>query len=160
MSPETQTIAISFANDHVAILHYVTHDRRAGWRRLATKENIEAEIAKSAWPAECVLPVKSWRFIDVSEIPTDRTYRNAWTDVDRKLGHDLPKAREIHREHLRRKRGPILAQLDVDFMRASERGDAQEMEKVVRQKQYFRDITKDQRIDAAASIEDLKKVSF
>src|SRR3989304_5450627 len=85
--------------------------RSMAWSRLATRGTGDAEIARASvsFDPEQV-PVVSWRFVEESEVPTDRTYRNAWRGTGR-MGHDMAHARELHRNLLREARGPRLAAL-------------------------------------------------
>jgi len=115
-------------------------------------------------PAECVA---KWapehraeitgeiREIARSEVPTDRTFRNAWK-AD--LTVDMPKAREIHRDTLRALRAPKLAALDVEYQIADERGDAAAKAAVAVRKQALRDVTDDPAINAATTPAALKRV--
>jgi hypothetical protein len=62
---------------------------------------------------------------------------------------DMAKAIEIQRNRIRALREPLLAVLDVEFMRAVERGDQAEQARVVAEKQRLRDLTNDPRLTAA-----------
>ena len=111
----------------------------------------DAEIEQRAWdklPAEAITP----RWADASEIPVDRTFRNAWKDGGAKVEHDLGKCREITKARLRTERAPLLAALDVEFMRALEEGKP--TAGIVAQKNALRDVTK--QADTAQDIESLK----
>lgn len=70
-------------------------------------------------------------------IPTDRTFRNA---LKHDLTHDKQKCVDITNNRLRAERAPLLADLDVKFIRAQESG--QETASIVAEKQRLRDITK------------------
>lgn len=94
--------------------------------------------------------------IDKSEIPADRTFRNAWTLNGKTIAHDMNKARDIHRARLRAARAPKLAKLDVDYQRADERGDMDAKQAVAAQKQALRDLPNDPAIDKAKTPEKLK----
>ena len=96
------------------------------------------------------------RIISVSEIPADRTFRNAWTDTG-VIGHDMGKCREIVRDAIRRARTVKLAALDVEFMRAVEAGDAAKQRDVAARKQALRDAPADPAIDAASTPQELKR---
>lgn len=71
---------------------------------------------------------------------------------------NMEKAREIHREYLRFLRMPLLAQLDVAFMRAVESGDQDKIAEISLKKQQLRDITDDSMIESAETPEELKLV--
>jgi hypothetical protein len=156
MTVPTIAVLVTRADGGVTVLHFVTEDRRAGWTRLATREAVDEEIARSHWaPGEEPL---SWRFADTDDVPTDRTYRDAWMDRGQGLGigHDMTKARALHRDHLRRLRAPILAELDAEYLRADEDNDNQKKQAVRDRKRALRDVTADPAIDAAATVEQLK----
>lgn len=70
-------------------------------------------------------------------IPTDRTFRNA---LKHDLTHDKQKCVDITNNRLRAERAPLLAELDVQFIRAQEAGN--DTAAIVSEKQRLRDITK------------------
>lgn len=114
----------------------------------------EAEAEERAWnklPSDAINP----RFVNETEIPSDRTFRNAWKSD---LTVDMPKAREIHKNRLREMRAPLLAALDTQYMRADEAGDVATKAAVAAKKQALRDVTAVPAIDAATTPEELKTV--
>lgn len=94
-------------------------------------------------------------FVDESDIPQDRTFRDAWTHDGRGITHDMDKCREIHKDRLRQLRAPQLAALDVEYQRADERQDIAAKQRISAQKQALRDVTKDPRIASAVGPSDL-----
>ena len=70
-------------------------------------------------------------------IPTDRTFRNA---LKHDLTHDKQKCIDITNDRLRRERAPLLAELDVQVIRAQETGA--ETSSLIAEKNRLRDITK------------------
>jgi hypothetical protein len=82
----------------------------------------------------------SHREIDDFELSQDRYFRNAWMD-NGKLDIDPVKALEIKKEKLRALRKPKLEELDVEFMRAVELGDAILQSYIAKKKQILRDVT-------------------
>ena len=87
-------------------------------------------------------------------LPTDRTFRNAWVYGDAEVVEvDMPKAREILKGNLRRERQPLLEALDVEYMKAMERGE--DTTAIVAQKVALRDITADARIASATTPDQL-----
>jgi hypothetical protein len=78
-----------------------------------------------------------YRIINDSEVPTDRTFRNAWKGD---LTVDMPKAVEITKDRLRAERAPLLEAQDVAFQRAMETGDSTAA--IVAEKNRLRDVTK------------------
>ena len=87
-------------------------------------------------------------------LPTDRTFRNAWVFGDADVVEvDMPKAQEIFKDDLRRERQPLLEALDVEYMKAMERGE--DTTAIVAQKVALRDITDDARIASATTPDQL-----
>ena len=68
----------------------------------------------------------------------------------------MTKAVEIKKEMVRQERAPLLAQLDVEFMRAVEAGDTAKQAEIATKKQALRDATKDPIILNATTPEELK----
>lgn len=124
----------------------------------ATAEWAEQEEAFLSRIIKKVLPEEATnvRVIEPSEIPTDRTFRNAWKDEGGSITVDMPQAREIHRDYLRKLREPKLAALDIEYMRALETGNIAEQERIAAEKQLLRDATAFPAIDAATTPEELK----
>lgn len=69
---------------------------------------------------------------------------------------NMDKAREIRKDQLRAIRAPLLADLDVKFMRAIESQDTELQAQIAAQKQELRDVTKDPAIAEATTIAELK----
>ena len=105
-------------------------------------ENIYAQLPPTAI---------SVREVDESDIPTDRTFRNAWEDNDG-IKVNVPKAKDITKNRLRAERKPLLEAQDILFQRALEIGAS--TAEIVKEKQRLRDITK--QVDALASLDELK----
>jgi hypothetical protein len=76
------------------------------------------------------------RIVDDHEIPTDRTFRNA---LKNDLTFDIDKCVEITKDRLRAEREPLLAELDVEYMRSLEQGKP--TTDIAAEKQRLRDIT-------------------
>jgi hypothetical protein len=97
--------------------------------------------------------------IDDMAIPLSREFRDAWAIRDGRIETDMPKARDIHRDRLRREREPLLQKLDVDEMRAGEiadeAGQASAIREAQSQKQSLRDVTGHPKIEAASTPEEL-----
>jgi hypothetical protein len=90
--------------------------------------------------------------------PDDRTFRNAWVFSGAEIVVDMTKAREIHRNALRRMREPKLASLDVEYLNALETNDTAKMSMISAKKQALRDVTNDPKISAAKTPDELKQV--
>ena len=69
---------------------------------------------------------------------------------------NLTKAKEIAKDNLRAERAPVLAALDVQFMRAVESGNTELQTSIATQKQALRDITADESITGATDVNGLK----
>lgn len=91
--------------------------------------SVEHEIAK--WGDKD--NVVSFREIQEEHLPSDRTFRNAWTDdfPTETVDVDMDKAKDIHMDRIRKLRNQKLKELDIETMKGI---DVQE------QKQILRDI--------------------
>ena len=69
---------------------------------------------------------------------------------------DMTKAKEIAKDNLRAERAPVLASLDVQFMRAVESGNTELQTAIAAQKQALRDITANESIVNAEDADTLK----
>lgn len=108
-------------------------------------------------PEETRSKIVSHRKCVRADIPGDRYFRGAWIDAG-KIDVDMPKAREIHKDRLRRERAPLLDALDTEYMRADELGDIELKAEIAAKKQALRDITDDPAIESAKTPEELKAV--
>ena len=69
---------------------------------------------------------------------------------------NLTKAKDIAKNNLRTERAPVLASLDVQFMRAVESGNTSLQTAIAEQKQELRDITIHSSITGANDVATLK----
>ena len=69
---------------------------------------------------------------------------------------NLTKAKDIAKNNLRTERAPVLASLDVTFMRAVESGNTSLQTTIAEQKQELRDITTHSSITGAGDVATLK----
>jgi hypothetical protein len=69
---------------------------------------------------------------------------------------NINKAKDIAKDNLRTERTPVLASLDVAFMRAVESGNTSLQTAIVEQKQELRDITSHTSITGASNVDSLK----
>lgn len=166
MSPDVVTVAVSRADGGITILRVIQreYDVEGKVRKQydVTPGYVESIIAQYVNDRHWVGPVAPvrWEFVpnDYVDLNTDRTFRNAWKHGPGQPDVDMPKAREIQRNRLRRMRAPLLEQLDTEYMRADEAGNQQEKLRIAQRKQALRDVTIDPRIDAAKTPEELKAV--
>lgn len=129
----------------------IAYDRPDGGVSIVTRLNGDLSLTGRDIPPDAT----NVRLIDPSDIPADRTFRNAWTTIGGNVEHDMEKCREITKERLRAERAPKLAALDVEYIRATEEGKPTAA--IVAQKQVLRDITN--LADDAADLEALKALS-
>jgi len=97
---------------------------------------------------------EEYKIVDESEIPTDRTFRNAW-NFD--LKEDIPKSKEIWKEKIRQDRKPMLESLDVDYQRADEDKDEVKKADIIKEKNRLRDIT--DLIDKCKTTKQIKSIT-
>jgi hypothetical protein len=101
-----------------------------------------------------------YKIVSVSEVPSDRSFRNAWEIQGEKIAVNMTKAVEIQQDRLRVERQPLLESLDVAFMKALEAGDAKMREDIVARKQALRDVTNHPALLLAKTPEELKGVTI
>jgi hypothetical protein len=94
---------------------------------------------------------KPYKIVEDSDIPSDRTFRNAWENYE-EINVNFSKARTITKERLRQERKPLLEEQDILFIRAVE--NSQDKSEIVTEKQRLRDIT--QLADSATTLDELK----
>jgi len=174
--PDVVTVAVSRVDGGLTIMRVITTeyrptsseekaaglgDRVANWTREPTPAYIDSIIAKHAWTGG--LQATTWRIVpdDIVDEATDHTFRDAWKDDGgRKPAVDMPKAREIQRERLRRLRDPLLTALDLEYLQADERGDQQQKKLIAEQKQALRDVTTHPEIENATTPDELKQAGM
>lgn len=93
----------------------------------------------------------SYRIVNDDEVPSDRTFRNAWKDD---LTVDMPKAKDITKARLRAERAPLLEAQDVAFQRALEAGSG--TASIIAEKTRLRDLPS--LVDTMSTLEQLKAV--
>ena len=95
-------------------------------------------------------------------IPSDRKYREAWAfpTSGKAIIVDMPKARDIQRDHIRRDRKKQFPDLDAQWMIASELNDESKKEEIKLKKQKLRDAPADPRIEATTTPEELTKLTL
>ena len=112
---------------------------------------IEVEKWSRLHPGQYV----SHRLMLRDEALPDRSFRNAWIDNGGKIEHDMGKAQELVRDQLRAARAPKLEALDVEFLRAAESQNADQLNAIAAKKQALRDITADPSIINAKTVKGL-----
>jgi hypothetical protein len=165
-------IAIAMSDGTVAVMSFITSgrgnalphggtwsDAPGHWERAPTDENIFQEISRTFISG--AQPV-SYRLLKDDEAPQDRSFRDAWVDRGSGIEHDMPKARNIHLDRLRRQRAVELEALDRDWMRANGQGSPAEAMQIEARRQRWRDmpVTVAGALTAAQTIDELKAVIF
>lgn len=171
--PKSIYVAISRSDGSLSIMAYLVmarghvlpkggawlNEKTGIWTRRATDELIAEEVQKACDSTPEHGAAVSWRVVKPGEVPADRTYRDALTDDGKKIQHDMPRAREVHRQHIRKRRATVLRELDGQWMRATGRGNAAEAKRIEGERQKWRDMPADARIEAAQTVEELKKLT-
>jgi hypothetical protein len=128
-----------------------------------TEEDFIERVKATAVPAGAA----DIRVVDSADIPTDAygpdehgvlrcgAFRDA---LKPDLTFDLPKAREVQRNRMRAARAPLLAVLDVEYMRADEAGDTALKALIAEEKRLLRDVTVVPELEATKSVEEIKAV--
>jgi len=115
---------------------------------MQTAGNPSAEVLRWSQDQIDAVNVNGIKEIDKSAIPNDRTFRSAWKPD---LAVDMDKARDIHRDKLRKLRTTKLEALDVELSRNPSKFD-----EIDAKRQALRDVTADPAIDAAKTPAELK----
>jgi len=89
-------------------------------------------------------------------VPTDRTFRGAWSFNGDAVDVDMAAAKDIWRDKIRQARTEPLEALDTAFMKALETGA--DTTQITADKQALRDAPTDAAIDAATTPEELAAV--
>lgn len=107
-------IAIQIENKPLSIMSFLTKVKKYNGSEIyvediePTPENIESEIKKAFGDVQTF-----WKIIDESNMPTDRTYRNAWVISGDSIVVDDEKSRNIEMGRLREKRDDLLTESDI-----------------------------------------------
>ena len=95
--------------------------------------------------------------VENDSLPNEHNdFFNAWELNGTIVTVSLAKAKDIAKDNLRKERTPVLASLDVQFMRAVETGNTSLQTAIAEQKQELRDITTHTSIVGASDVDSLK----
>jgi hypothetical protein len=163
-SPDIKTVAVSRVDGGVTVLRVIENeygpDGEIRKHHEVTQDYVERLIAKYNWQGP-LAPV-SWEFVpnDYIDDNTDTSYRNAWkhNKGGKKPDHDMVKARELQRIHLRKARFVEFCRLDNEYRIADEAGDVKAKREIGALRQKFRDVTAHPNIEAAQTVDELKKL--
>lgn len=118
--------------------------------------DVDAEIEKIA-ESDPTLTFKFKGKLSETGVAINYFYGALVVDEDNNLAYDMVKARNIWRDILRRLRDPKLTALDLAYQRADEVGDTELKAQIVANKNILRDCTEDPAIEAATSLNDLRR---
>lgn len=118
--------------------------------------DVDAEVEKIS-ASDPTLTFKFKGKLSETGIAINFFYGALAVDKDNNLAYDMVKARDIWRGILRRLREPKLVELDLAYQRADEIGDAALKADIVAKKNILRDCTDDPDIEAATSLNDLRR---
>lgn len=96
----------------------------------------------------------SFDIVDVDDIPSDRTFRNAWEKNGKAIGVNMPKAKNIAHEKRRAARSKELAPLDIEVTIPAKAQQAEAERQKIRDKY----VAMQTAIDASTTPEQLKSV--
>ncbi len=98
------------------------------------------------------------RITNVSNIPSNRDFRNAWTDDTPgvKVDVDMPKARDIHMDKIRVARDKKLIDFGIEQIIAAEQDDTVKLDLIKIEKQVLRDLPQTFDLTIATTPEELK----
>ena len=99
---------------------------------------------------------KSYTIVEDTDIPSDRSFRNAWAISSGAIQVDMTKAKDIMRNKIREVRKDLLAAEDVVFMRAVEDADSDAQAASATRKQALRDAPAASGISNASNVTALK----
>jgi len=90
--------------------------------------------------------------VEISEVPSDRTFRGAWEKNGKAIAHNLTKAKDIAHDKRRTARAKEFAPLDVEATIPSRASQAEAARQAIRNKYA----AMQEQMDAATTVEELK----
>lgn len=117
---------------------------------------VSTEITVDEIAAKDVPAGKSYTILEDAQVPTDRSFRDAWALSDGSIQVDMTKAKDLMRDKIREVRKNLLAAEDVTFMRAVETADADAQAASAARKQALRDAPLASAISNASNVTALK----
>ena len=112
------------------------------------------EISIDAVMTKDVPAGRGARIVNLTDLPRDNDFYDAWEMDATSVTVNLAKAKEITKKRLRAERAPLLEAQDVAFQRALESGA--DTTAIVAEKQRLRDITG--LVDAVTTLEGLRAI--
>lgn len=121
---------------------------------MTIKDNADVQSVLNKWAMHPRNDMVSYREISPDSLP-DEVYRESWKDTGLTIKHDLPKARNLHMQEIRKIRDKELEKLDVEYMKAIESGDGLLQDSIAADKQALRDLPQTFDLSGAMSINQL-----
>lgn len=134
---------------------------------IGTLENLPSDRHfRGAWEADFIEPhgygigSDAWFASDrpqnLLKSANSETFNSEIQITSKKITINMPKAKEIHRNKIRKVRKSKLQELDVQFQRELEKGPKANTQPIVDKKQELRDLPNHPDIEAATTVEELK----
>ena len=117
---------------------------------------VSTELTVDEIAAKDVPAGKSYSIVEDAQVPTDRSFRDAWALSDGSIQVEMTKAKDLMRDKIREVRKDLLAAEDVAFMRAVETADADAQTASAARKQALRDAPLASAISNASDVAALK----
>tara|TARA_S200002703_G_scaffold104561_1_gene90722 strand:+ start:568 stop:1017 length:450 start_codon:yes stop_codon:yes gene_type:complete len=117
---------------------------------------VSTELTVDEIAAKDVPAGKSYTIVEDAQVPTDRSFRDAWALSDGSIQVDMTKAKDLMRDKIREVRKDLLASEDVEFMRAVETANAYAQAASAARKQALRDAPSASAISNASDVTALK----
>lgn len=112
------------------------------------------EISIDAVMTKDVPAGRGARIVNITDLPRDNDFYDAWEMDDTSVTVNLDKAKELTKKRLRTEREPLLQAQDVAFQRALESGA--DTSAIVAEKNRLRDITN--LADQATTLDELRAI--
>lgn len=93
--------------------------------------------------------------IDAADLPTSRVFRNAWRGAGVRVDVDMPMARDIHMNAIRRVRNRELDRADNDLHIAEDNNDTPEIARVCSRRKALRGISQTFDLSGATTADEL-----
>lgn len=159
-----RTVAFEYDNDfwylHLHDRPYSDEELRQE-ALLAIGNLVRGRHVKDGWNEDQILAEARtipWQVVDSSTLPPDRYFRGALRAEKGRFTIDMPKAREIHMNRIRKARDKALTALDVETMKAVGKGDQQSLTVTEARKNFLRNIPQTLDLSKAKTPEELRAI--